>query len=69
MKKIMNRFLYPSKKDSVLFACIQVWCVTVLWFISEKKSDYFVSGLFSFSALCTFLFMWARARKKSSTVG
>jgi hypothetical protein len=65
MKKIMNRFLYPSKKDFLVFTGIQVFCVAVLWFISEKRSDYFVSSLFSFSVFSTSLLMWIRTKRRA----
>lgn len=68
MKKFMNRFLYPSKKDFLLFTAIQIVCVTVLWFISETRANYFVAGFFSLTAFSTSFAMWGRIKWNSDII-
>jgi len=68
MKKIVARFITPTKKDFVLFTTLQVICLAVLLLISERKSDYFIVSIFLLSSIITIASMWKRYKKNQVAI-
>ena len=68
MKKIVARFITPTKKDFIFFTVLQLICLAVLLLISEKRSDFLIVSIFLLSSIITIASMWKRYKKNQVAI-